>query len=232
MKFYKNYFDKDSLHEGRVLLINKPFGWTSFDVIKKLRGILKIRKIGHAGTLDPYATGLLIICTGKKTKHISQYQDLDKVYRGEILIGKTTPSYDLETNFDSENSYSHISENDIYLSVQKFTGPIAQFPPMYSAIKVRGERLYKLARRGVEVEIPKRFVIIYKFDILNINLPKINFEIRCSKGTYIRSLASDFGKELGVGACLSSLERTKIGDNKIKDSYTLEELSTLFSATK
>ncbi len=218
----KPSIEKPIVFEDNIFLINKPYTWTSFDVVKKLRGILKIKKIGHAGTLDPFATGLLIICTGKKTKTISHFQDLNKIYRGELILGKTTPSYDLETEFETEEDISHITEEDIFNAKKKLTGWIHQTPPIYSAVKVKGTRLYRYARKMNSVDIPKRIVNIIKFDIIKIELPVVSFEITCSKGTYIRSIASDMGKIMGVGACLSSLHRTQIGKYNVSDAFTIE----------
>ena len=210
--------------EGTVLAFNKPLYWTSFDVVKKLRSILSVKKIGHAGTLDPLATGLLLICTGKKTKTISHYQDLEKVYTGEMVLGKTTPSIDLETDFDSEQPYEHITEAAIYKLAPTFVGHIKQTPPAYSAIKSHGERAYKKARQGQEMILAPRQIFIQSFVITSINLPNIKFEVTCGKGTYIRSLVHDFGKQLGVGAYLHALCRTRIGSFRLENAYHLEEL--------
>lgn len=209
-------FDFDN---GEILLIDKPYTWTSFDVVKKLRGTLKIKKIGHAGTLDPLATGLLILCTGKMTKKIEQFQGMEKEYRGEMVLGKTTPSIDLETEFDSAKDISHITEKDITDLAQKFTGSMEQIPPRFSAVKVDGERVYKKAREGKPVSIKPRLVMIREFTITEISLPRISFNVVCSKGTYIRSLVRDFGQGLGTGAYLSALCRTRIGP------YTLAQAS-------
>lgn len=198
--------------EGEVLLIDKPYTWTSFDVVKKIRNALKIKKIGHAGTLDPLATGLLILCTGKMTKQIDKYQSAEKEYEGKLILGKTTPSVDLETEFDSEQDISHISEEEIHQKSTHFIGEIQQIPPIYSAIKVEGERVYKKARMGEEVVIKPRTVYIKDFQITAIALPELSFKVVCSKGTYIRSLVRDFGEALGTGAYLSSLCRTRIGE--------------------
>jgi tRNA pseudouridine55 synthase len=210
--------------EGTVLAFNKPLYWTSFDVVKKLRSILNVKKIGHAGTLDPLATGLLLICTGKKTKTISYYQDLEKVYTGEMVLGKTTPSIDLETDFDSEQPCEHITEAAIYQLAPTFVGYIQQTPPAYSAIKSHGERAYKKARKGQKMILAPRQIFIQSFVITSINLPSIKFEVTCGKGTYIRSLVHDFGKQLGVGAYLHTLCRTRIGSFRLEDAYHIEEL--------
>lgn len=207
--------------EGEVILIDKPLEWTSFDVVKKLRNRLKIKKIGHAGTLDPLATGLLILCTGKFTKKINEYQDMPKEYTGTMLLGKTTPSIDLETAFDSETDTSHLTEEIIEAAISPFTGPIQQIPPQFSAIKINGERVYKKARKGEEVIINPREVAIHTFEITAYKLPELQFRIVCSKGTYIRSLVRDFGESLKTGACLTALRRTKIGDFDVENASEL-----------
>lgn len=212
----------NTFEEGRLLLINKPEGWTSFDVVKKIRNTLRIKKIGHAGTLDPLATGLLIIGTGKFTKKLNDLQGLDKTYEGIIEIGKTTPSYDLETPFDSETDCSAITKDDLEQARAKLTGPIHQIPPAHSAIKVDGERAYKKARKNKAVKMEPRAVTIHSFEIDGANLPEIRFTIACSKGTYIRSMAHDFGAELGVGGYLKKLVRTSVGDYKLADAVDLE----------
>lgn len=216
--------DAYSLQEGIVLTVNKPLHWTSFDVIKKLRSALSVKKMGHAGTLDPLATGLLIVCIGKQTKRISEYQDLEKVYTGEMVLGKTTPSVDLETDFDSETSYDHVTEAEVHQLASTFVGQIQQVPPAYSAIKMQGKRAYKLIRKGQEVTLAAREVLIESFIITSINLPRIEFEVTCGKGTYIRSLVRDFGEQLGVGAYLSQLCRTRIGEFRLADAYDVDTL--------
>ena len=214
--------------EGQVLLFNKPLGWSSFDVVKKVRGIIKssknIRKIkvGHAGTLDPLADGLLIICTGKFTKRIDEIQGQKKVYTGEITLGATTPSYDKETEVDQTFDVSKITDKIIHKTSKKFEGKIMQKPPIFSALKREGKRLYQHAREGTKVEIQAREVEIESFKIISIEIPKITFEIICSKGTYIRSLAHDFGKELNNGAHLSSLRREMIGDFSFSDAISID----------
>ncbi len=209
----------------RVLLINKPMQWTSFDVVNKLRGKLKIKKIGHAGTLDPLATGLLILCTGKMTKRIDEFQAQEKEYTGNFVIGQTTPSHDLETLVSDAKDISSISEEVIHEVIKKFTGTIQQVPPIHSAIKVDGKRAYALARKGKEPELKPREVTVSAFEITGIQLPTVSFRIICSKGTYIRSLARDFGEELGVGAYLSKLCRTRIGQFHLKDALTIEDIN-------
>lgn len=219
---------EEDYKNGQVLLIDKPLEWTSFQAVNKLRwhikqrfGIKKI-KVGHAGTLDPLATGLLIICTGKQTKQIHIYQGQVKEYTGTFTIGATTPSYDLETEIDKKYPIAHISEELIKQSAIQFIGDIQQKPPIFSAIKKDGKRLYELARKGETTEIKARNVTIFEFEITKINLPEIEFKVACSKGTYIRSLAFDFGKALGSGAYLSSLRRTKIGDFSVDKAVSIE----------
>jgi tRNA pseudouridine55 synthase len=209
---------------GRVLLVNKPLQWTSFDVVNKLRYKLKIKKVGHAGTLDPLATGLLIICTGQFTKRIEEFQAQEKEYTGEFVIGQTTPSHDLETEVSQAVDCSQLLEEQIYAAAKKLTGTFQQVPPLHSAIKVDGKRAYKFARKGKEIELKPREVTVSVFEITKIQIPVIGFRIVCSKGTYIRSLARDFGNDLRVGAYLSSLCRTRIGDFKLVDAKTLEEI--------
>lgn len=209
---------------GIALLIDKPINWTSFDVIAKLRNILNFRKIGHCGTLDPLATGLLILAVGKMTKKIYLFQDLDKVYSGSIKIGCTTKTYDSEGDEENPQDISMISEEDILNVSKKFIGEISQKPPIYSAIKVAGQRLYKLARKGENIEIPIRKVNVVRFEITKIELPEIQFVIECSKGTYIRSIANDFGQELGTGAYLKSLRREKIGHYDVANAFTIEDI--------
>jgi tRNA pseudouridine55 synthase len=214
---------------GKVLLIDKPLNWTSFQVVNKLRweirrafNIKKI-KVGHAGTLDPLATGLLVICTGKMTKQIDTFQGQIKEYTGTFVLGSTTPSYDLETEIDQTFSTENVTEDLIIDATRQFIGNIQQFPPVFSALKKDGKRLYEYARAGEDVEIPSRTVNITEFDITNINAMNVDFRVVCSKGTYIRSLANDFGKALDSGAHLSSLRRTKIGDFNVKDALTPEQ---------
>ena len=212
---------------GQILLINKPLGWTSFDLVKKVKALIRTKynlkkiKVGHAGTLDPLATGLLIICTGKFTKRISEIQGQVKVYTGEITLGSTTPSYDLETEVDSRHKTSHITKELIQDTIIRFTGEIEQKPPIFSALKRNGERLYEKARRGESIEIETRKISVHSFEITTIEMPKISFEIMCSKGTYIRSIAYDFGAALESGAHLSKLCRTAIGDYQLKDALDI-----------
>lgn len=209
----------------QVLLINKPLRWTSFDVVNKLRGKLKIKKIGHAGTLDPLATGLLILCTGKMTKRIDEFQAQEKEYTGKFVIGKTTPSHDLETAVEDAGSIDHITEAELFAAAQKFTGVLQQIPPMHSAIKIDGKRAYKFARKGKDVELKPREVTVSIFEITAIEKPFVAFRIVCSKGTYIRSIARDFGNELGTGAYLASLCRTRIGSFKLSDALEIDQIN-------
>lgn len=203
---------------GEVLLIDKPYEWTSFDVVNKLRGGLKIKKIGHAGTLDPLATGLLILCTGKKTKQIDGYQAQEKEYTGTMVLGQTRPSVDMETPVDSQQDIRGLTEEQIQEATKPFQGVIQQVPPIYSAIKVKGKRVYEHARAGEDVKLQPREVSVPVFELTRIELPEVEFRVVCSKGTYIRSLVRDFGESLKVGAYLSQLRRTRIGDFRIEDA--------------
>ena len=212
---------------GEVILIDKELNWTSFDVVSKLRNSIKKKldlrkiKVGHAGTLDPLATGLLIVCTGKMTKRIDEFSCLNKTYTGKITIGSSTPSYDLETKPNVYYPTDHINDELILNTAKKFIGKTLQKPPIFSAVKKDGVRLYKLARKGVNIKIEKREITIHDFTITSINFPEIEFSVSCSKGTYIRSLANDFGKELGSGAHLSALRRTSVGEYSVDKSYKL-----------
>ena len=215
---------------GATLLVDKPKGWTSFDVVNKIRfrlrkitGVKRI-KVGHAGTLDPMATGLLILCTGKFTKRLANFQGLDKEYTGTFRLGASTPSYDAETEVDHFYDYEHITAEDIEKARQLYLGDIEQVPPMFSAIKVDGQPLYKRARKGEFIKIQARPVHIFDFDITDNQLPDISFRLHCSKGTYVRSLAHDMGRSLNSGAYLTELRRTKIGEYKIEDAWNLEVL--------
>jgi len=208
----------------RLLLINKPLGWTSFDVVNKLRYKLKIKKIGHAGTLDPLATGLLIICTGKLTKRIDEFQAQEKEYTGKFVLGQTTPSFDLETEVSQPQDISFITNDAIALAATKFIGAIQQIPPNHSAIRVNGKRAYAMARKGKDPELKAREVHIKEFEITNIERPNVEFRVVCSKGTYIRSLARDFGEALGTVAYLSELCRTRIGEFKLVDALRLDQV--------
>lgn len=215
-----------SFAEGELLLVDKPISWTSFDVVGKLRNTMKPLKlkVGHAGTLDPLASGLLIVCTGKLTKKIDLIQAEDKEYTGVITLGATTPSYDLETEINQTFDVSSITEKDILKAVESFEGEIEQYPPAHSAVQIDGERAYEKARRGEEVKLKSRRVFIKKFEIEKIEMPNVFFKIQCSKGTYIRSIANDFGIHLNNGAYLSSLRRTMSGDYHVNEAWDLEEL--------
>lgn len=213
---------KEQFEEGQVLLIDKPLHWTSFDVVKKIRNAIKVKKIGHAGTLDPLATGLLILCTGKFTKKIDTYQAQEKEYTGTITIGKTTPSYDLETEFDSICDFSGVSEQQLREAALTLTGIQEQVPPKYSAIKINGSPVYLQARKNQEVKMTPRQIEISTFNIEKIELPQVYFRIVCTKGTYIRSVAHDFGQIVGVGAHLSSLRRTRIGEFSVENAMQME----------
>lgn len=212
------------IHTRMPLCIDKPPGWTSFDVVKKVRGLLQVKKIGHAGTLDPLATGLLILGVGKGTKDLARYQDLDKTYEGTLVLGKTTPSFDLETPFDSTHSYAHLQRNDIVTASKAFVGVQTQVPPAYSACKVDGVKAYTQARQGKKVVLKERQVTIHRFDILTVNIPSVDFKVSCTKGTYIRSLVHDLGQHLCVGAYLATLRRTHIGAYSIEDAHTIPSL--------
>lgn len=208
-------------------MINKPLRWTSFDVVKKVRSLIKIKKVGHAGTLDPLATGLLIVCTGKFTKKINEYMAQEKEYIGTITIGATTPTYDLESEPENFKPIEYISDRSISDTVLKFIGTIQQIPPAHSAIKVDGKRVYELARQGKEVKLEPRTITIREFSIIKIELPNVRFRVVCSTGTYIRSLAHDFGHTLGCGAYLSSLCRTRIGTFKLEDAMSIDSFETM-----
>ncbi|XZF13377.1 tRNA pseudouridine(55) synthase TruB [Chitinophagaceae bacterium MMS25-I14] len=210
------------LKQGAVILVDKPYRWTSFDAIHKLRKPVQA-KIGHCGTLDPLATGLLICCTGSFTKKITDYQKLPKEYTGIIHLGAFTPTYDLESEPEDFKPYEHLSEADIIAATKAFTGDIMQVPPIHSAIKKDGKRAYELARKGEEIELAARPVTISEFEITAIKLPEIHFRVACSTGTYIRSLAHDYGQALGCGGYLQELRRTKIGDYKVEDAHTVAE---------
>ncbi|MBK7410868.1 MAG: tRNA pseudouridine(55) synthase TruB [Saprospirales bacterium] len=218
------------LEKGAMLLVNKPHGWTSFDVVNKIRyklknilGVKKI-KVGHAGTLDPMATGLLIVCTGGSTKKIDQYQGMPKEYKGTFTFGKSTPSYDAETEADAVYPFEHITAAMLEAVKTQFLGEIDQIPPLFSAIKVDGQPLYKKARRGIQVEVQPRKVHIHSIEWTRIELPEVDFTVRCSKGTYIRSLAHDIGQALDSGAYLSRLVRTQIGEYALENAWDLEVL--------
>ena len=229
---------KQDYQTGQVLLIDKPLGWTSFQVVNKVRWLIRQEfdikkiKVGHAGTLDPLASGLLILCTGKFTKQIQSYQAQHKEYTGTITLGGTTPSYDLETDIDQKFATTGITKEAINKAREQFVGDIMQQPPIFSALKKEGKRLYEYARAGETVEIPKRPVHISAFEITRVDLPDVHFRVACSKGTYIRSLAHDFGKALNNGGHLSALRRTKIGEFDVKNAQTLEAVIAHFKGAK
>jgi tRNA pseudouridine55 synthase len=213
---------ENTFEEGRVLVIDKPLHWTSFDAVRKIRNTIRIKKVGHAGTLDPLATGLLIVCTGKFTKKINEYMSQEKEYTGTITLGATTPTYDLESEPVNHKSVDAITDEMIQNTTQQFTGEILQTPPVHSAIKQQGKRVYLLARQGKEVIMEPRKITIHKFEITSIEMPVIYFKVVCSTGTYIRSLANDFGQALGCGGYLSQLRRTRIGNFKVEDAMSVE----------
>lgn len=219
--------------KGELILIDKPYTWTSFDVVKSVKGQarritgIKRIKVGHAGTLDPLATGLLLICTGKKTKEIEGFQAQEKEYTGTIYLGATTPCFDLEQEVDKRFDISEITEEQVRNTTSQFLGEIEQIPPIFSAIKIDGKRAYEYARNNEEVKIKSKKISIYEFELTRIELPEIDFRIRCSKGTYIRSIARDFGLALNNGAYLTALRRTKIGDYSVEDAMTPAEFKEL-----
>jgi len=219
---------ENSFAEGKVLLIDKPLEWTSYDVIRKLRKIINIKKIGHAGTLDPLATGLLIVCTGKFTKKINEYMAQEKEYTGTITLGAVTPTYDRESEPVNKKSLEGITEEMIKEKTKEFTGEILQTPPIHSAIKQNGKPVYLMARKGIDVILEPRKITIKEFEITQIDLPVISFKVVCTTGTYIRSLANDFGLALGCGGYLSKLRRTRIGNFKVEDAMTMEEFKVQF----
>ena len=227
-KYNIDSFSSIDIKEGKVILIDKPIDWTSFDVVKYIRKSLqhkfKIKKIkvGHAGTLDPLATGLLIICIGKQTKNISKYQDLAKTYTGKFKLGESTPSFDAETDVNEKFEYDHITINNLKKLANEFIGNSLQKPPIFSAIKKDGKRLYNYARENKEIEIDKREIQIYDFEILDFNSPYVEFKIDCSKGTYIRTIANDFGKRLNSGSYLYELRRTKIGEFSVLNAIDIK----------
>ncbi len=212
--------------EGRVLLIDKPLYWTSFDAVRKVRNLVKTKKVGHAGTLDPLASGLLIICTGKFTKKINEYMSREKEYTGTFTLGAVTPTFDLESEPEQHKSLEQLTSQKIHEATRNFIGTIQQIPPIHSAIKVDGKRVYELARSGKDIKLEPRTVIIREFEITSIDLPVISFRVTCGTGTYIRSLAQDFGQFLGCGAYLSKLVRTRIGEFRLEDAVTPEGLES------
>ncbi len=227
-KYDSDLITNDDIINGKMLLVDKPLSWTSFDVVKYIRKSLvskfKIKriKVGHAGTLDPLASGLLIICIGKQTKKISEYQNQSKTYTGKFKLGETTPSYDGETEVNEVFNYDHIKEIDLKSLSQKFIGKIMQKPPIFSAIKKDGKRMYEYARENIKIEIQEREIEIHEFNIINFSTPYVEFEIKCSKGTYIRSIANDFGKALNSGSYLFELRRINIGDFSVLNALKIE----------
>lgn len=216
--------NKASLSEGEMFLVRKPKGWTAFDVVARMRSILHFERIGHAGSLDPLASGLMIVCTGKMTKELDRYMGLDKEYVATIRLGGRTPSFDSETEIVERHSLDDITPESVVSTLQSFIGPIKQLPPMWSAAKVGGKRLYKYARKGLVVDRRSREVYIHSITPVSIQIPDVSFTVVCSKGTYIRTLADDVGQRLGCGAYLTALERTRIGDYRLDDACTLDDL--------
>ena len=218
--------------EGKVLLINKPLHWTSFDVVRKIRSAIRIKKVGHAGTLDPLATGLLIVCTGKFTKKINEYMAREKEYTGSFTLGATTPTYDLESEPENFKDYHYITEDKLHELTKQFTGQIQQVPPAHSAIKQAGKPVYKMARKGIAVKLEPRTLFIKAFTITGVDLPKVYFKVVCSTGTYIRSLAHDYGNALGCGAYLSGLCRTRIGEFTLEDAMSMDAFQQIAETLK
>ena len=210
--------------EGQVILMNKPLTWTSFQVVKKVKWLIKAKRVGHAGTLDPLATGLLIVCTEKKTKTINEIQAAEKEYTGTFYIGATTPSFDLETERDQEFDISHITEEQVARVFKEHIGEIMQTPPLHSAVKLNGQRAYQIARRGETAELKAKPLVIKEFEITRYALPEVDFRVVCSKGTYIRALARDIGVALGAGAHLTALCRTRIGDYLLENALSIADL--------
>lgn len=219
-KIENNYLP--DFETGEMILIDKQLFKSSFDIVYKVRKAVNVKKVGHAGTLDPMATGLLIVCTGKMTKQMSQFRNLKKTYTGIFTLGKTTPSYDVETEFNSQNNNYDIAPEIIYSTAESFMGKSFQVPPIYSAVKHQGKSLYQFARKGVEIKKEPREIFISRFDITKIDLPEVWFEITCSTGTYIRVIANDFGQKLGCGAYLSRLRRTKVGEYDVSNAFTID----------
>ena len=223
---------ENSFEEGRVLLVDKPLHWTSFDAVRKIRNLIRIKKVGHAGTLDPLATGLLIVCTGKFTKRINEFMAQEKEYTGTFTLGAITPTYDLESEPVEKRQLDGITEEKIKAATIPFLGEIQQVPPAHSAIKKDGIRVYELARQGIEVKLEPRTITIKEFEITSIEMPVVHFRVVCTTGTYIRSLANDFGQALGCGAYLSRLCRTRIGEFRIEDAISIEEFEKQIKQAK
>ena len=230
-------YSKQKFLEGSIILLKKPLKWTSFQVVNKIRWLIKNHfnikkiKVGHAGTLDPLAEGLLIICTGQFTKRITEFQNLNKSYTGVFHIGATRPSFDLETDIDSSSCIKHLKVEDILKTKDQFIGNIQQTPPIFSAVKIKGKKLYEYARAGEKINPKKRNISIFKFNILKIDLPRVFFEIECSKGTYIRSIANDFGKQLKVGAYLENLTRTNVGSYYLEKAISIDDFEKKLEAS-
>ena len=230
-------YSKQKFLEGSIILVKKPLKWTSFQVVNKIRWLIKNHfnikkiKVGHAGTLDPLAEGLLIICTGQLTKRITEFQNLNKSYTGVFHIGATRPSFDLETDIDSSSCIKHLKVEDILKTKDQFIGNIQQTPPIFSAVKIKGKKLYQYARAGEKINPKKRNISVFKFNILKIDLPKVFFEIECSKGTYIRSIANDFGKQLKVGAYLENLTRTNVGSYCLEKAISIDDFEKKLDAS-
>ena len=219
-------------NDGRTICIDKPLEWTSFQVVKKLKYLTRAKKVGHAGTLDPLASGLLIICTGKHTKQIESYQAQTKEYTGVFKLGVITPSYDRETEEEHIKSTDNISVEQIHAAAASFVGEQLQYPPIFSAVKIQGERAYEKARRGEEVKVNPKMVTIESFDVEHVEMPYVHFRIVCGKGTYIRSIARDFGEKLGCGAYMTELRRTRIGAFRVDEAYTIEQFEQFVKALK
>lgn len=213
---------------GKVLNINKPEGWTSFDVVKKIRSTIRVKKVGHAGTLDPFATGVLLVCTGRATKQVEDLMQLEKEYVAELELGKTTDSFDRTGKILSETEVGQLAETEIQGVCAQFEGETLQTPPMYSALKINGQRLYELARKGITVERRPRKINIYRLDVLNMEIPSVTVRVVCSRGTYVRALAHDIGERLGCGAYLKALVRSRIGSYRLADAMTIEEFTTYY----
>lgn len=213
---------------GKVLNINKPEGWTSFDVVKKIRSTIHVKKVGHAGTLDPFATGVLLVCTGRATKQVEDLMQLEKEYVAELELGKTTDSFDRTGKILSETEVGQLAETEIQGVCAQFEGETLQTPPMYSALKINGQRLYELARKGITVERRPRKINIYRLDVLNMEIPSVTVRVVCSRGTYVRALAHDIGERLGCGAYLKALVRSRIGSYRLADAMTIEEFTTYY----
>lgn len=216
---------RSELQSGKIVLLDKPVDWTSFDVVNKLRGMTKVKKVGHAGTLDPFATGLLLICFASATKQVNQLMELEKEYQGTFELGSETDSHDVTGKVVSQQPVPDLSVTQIESAAKKYSGEILQVPPMFSALKRDGKKLYELARQGKEVELAARPVKIYAFDILAVSLPEIRFRIACSRGTYIRAIARDLGRDLGCGAFLKTLRRTRVGAYTVTDALSIQQFA-------